>query len=286
MEHKEYYRRILMLLNCNDLSLSYDGKTVVSGLSFVVNAGDYLCIVGENGSGKSTLMKTMLGLKTPALGQLVMSEGLDSGGFGYLPQQTEIQKDFPASVAEVVRSGFLGHRTLRPFYSKQEKRLAAENLEKFGIADLAKSCYRELSGGQQQRVLLARALCAAREVLLLDEPAAGLDPMAVTEMYALIKRINNDGITIIMISHDVAASVEFASHILHIGGTDKHFYGTVTEYLDSEIGMKYAGSEGIEASKDDLPFRGNIELHNAIKLLDDVLALGINTQENEGSRDD
>ena len=228
-------------LTCRNLSLGYEGKTVVAGLSFEVNTGDYLCIVGENGSGKSTLMKTIVKLKTPIMGEIVSGDGLARGEIGYLPQQTVVQKDFPASVREVVRSGCLNRCGLRPFYNKAEKQIAEDNMEKLGIAPLARRCYRELSGGQQQRVLLARALCATRKILLLDEPVAGLDPMATAEMYALIKRLNDENVTIIMISHDVAASVKYASHILHIGGQSTLFFGTKAGYLESDAGRIYAG---------------------------------------------
>jgi len=233
-------------MECKDLSLGYDGKTVVSGLSFAVNAKDYLCIIGENGSGKSTLMKTLLGLKPPMSGQVSTGDGLMPDEVGYLPQQTVVQKDFPASVREVVRSGCLNRRGLRPFYNNAEKQMADDNMEKLGIASIAKRCYRELSGGQQQRALLARALCATSKVLLLDEPASGLDPKAAVDMYELIAKLNNGGTTIIMISHDIAASVKYASHILHIGSqlpqlTQRAlFFGTKTDYMASDAWRIYA----------------------------------------------
>lgn len=235
-------------LSCHNLTLGYEGKTVVSGLSFDVNPGDYLCIVGENGSGKSTLMKTLLKLKTPMSGQIQTGDGLAPNEIGYLPQQTVVQKDFPASVREVVRSGCLNRCGIRPYYNSAEKQLADENMEKLGIADLAGRCYRELSGGQQQRVLLARALCATRKILLLDEPVAGLDPKATLEMYALIKELNDSGTTIIMISHDIASSVKYASHILHIGGQSALFFGTIEAYLKSEAGRICAGIPSQEVS--------------------------------------
>ena len=220
-----------------DLSLGYESQTIVEGLNFEVNAGDYLCIVGENGSGKTTLMKTLLNLRSPISGRIITGDDLKKNEIGYLPQQTIVQKDFPASVQEIVLSGCQGRCGLRPFYNKEEKKLARENMERMGITDLAKRCYRDLSGGQQQRVLLARALCATRKVLLLDEPVAGLDPKVTTEMYNLIAELNKEGITIIMISHDIAAAVKYASHILHIG--ESVFWGTTEEYLASDAGKVF-----------------------------------------------
>jgi zinc transport system ATP-binding protein len=231
-------------LSCENLTLGYDGKVVVSDLSFTVNAGDYLCIVGENGSGKSTLMKTILKLKPPLSGLIFTGDGLRQTEIGYLPQQTAAQKDFPASVSEVVLSGCLNRRGMRPYYNKLEKQAASENMEKLGIAGLAKRCYRELSGGQQQRALLARALCSAGKILLLDEPTAGLDPKAAADMYALISGINKSGVTVIMISHDITSAIEHASHILHIGGQKTLFYGTARDYANSETGIAYAGLGG------------------------------------------
>lgn len=230
-------------LTCQDLSLGYDAKVILHDLSFSVHAGDYLCIVGENGSGKSTLMKTILGLQAPIRGEVLTGDGLKPNEIGYLPQQTVVQKDFPASVREIVLSGCQGRCGLRPFYNREEKRIASQAMEKMGISELEKRCYRELSGGQQQRVLLARALCATRKVLLLDEPVSGLDPRVTAEMYRLIEGLNReDRITIIMISHDVAAAVSYASHILHIGKTV--FFGTRQDYLQSESGRAFTGLEG------------------------------------------
>ena len=202
-------------ITVKDLEVGYDGRAVEKSLNFSVNKGDYLCVVGENGSGKSTLMKTLLGLLAPVGGQILIGDDLKANEIGYLPQQTIVQRDFPASVREIVLSGCQSRCGLRPFYNKEEKALAAENMERMGITELADRCYRELSGGQQQRVLLARALCATRKVLLLDEPVSGLDPKVTLEMYELIRRLNQDGITIIMISHDIEAAVRYASHILH-----------------------------------------------------------------------
>ena len=231
-------------LKCVEVDLGYDGKTIVSKLSFAVNPGDYLCIVGENGSGKSTLMKTILRLMAPLAGRIAMGGGLAHNEIGYLPQQTVVQRDFPASVREVVQSGCLNRCGMRPFYTHAEKKMAEENMEKLGITPLARRCYRELSGGQQQKTLLARALCATRKILLLDEPVAGLDPKATGEMYDLIAALNESGTSIIMISHDISASLRYASHILHIAGQSAYFFGTRDEYLCSDIGRLYAAIGG------------------------------------------
>lgn len=235
----------MALLTIQNLSLGYDSHAIVENLNFSVNAGDYLCIVGENGSGKTTLMKTLLHLQEPVSGQILIGDRLKKNEIGYLPQQTIVQKDFPASVREIVLSGCQGRCGLRPFYNKNERQLAEDNMERMGISAFRNRCYRELSGGQQQRVLLARALCATRKILLLDEPVSGLDPKATAEMYSLIADLNHEGITIIMISHDIAAAVHYASHILHIGTTV--FYGTRDEYMASDAGkfflMQQKGGE-------------------------------------------
>ena len=223
------YNTAMAQLICKDLVLGYESKVIIKKLSFSVNAGDYLCIVGENGSGKTTLMKTILGLLKPISGTVETGDGLLPDEIGYLPQQTFVQRDFPASVWEIVLSGCQSRCGCRPFYKKEEKKLAMENMQKMGIAHLARRCYRELSGGQQQRVLLARALCATQKMLLLDEPVSALDPGAQEEMYALIENLHKSGITVIMISHDIDASLRFATHVLHIG--KEIFYGTKDEFL-------------------------------------------------------
>ena len=232
-------------LTCQRLCVGYEGKSVLQELNFEIFAGSYLCIVGENGSGKSTLMKTILGLQPPISGRILTGDGLRKNEIGYLPQQTLVQKDFPASVKEIVLSGCQGRCGSRPFYSKEEKRLAAESIRKMQIESLSGRCYRELSGGQQQRVLLARALCATRKILLLDEPVSGLDPKVTAQMYTLIESLNRqDGITVIMISHDIAAAVKYASHILHIG--DTVFWGTKEAYLRSAQGRLFSSEKGGE----------------------------------------
>ena len=228
-------------LTCQNLCVGYDGKPVLQDLDFEVFAGDYLCIVGENGSGKSTLMKTILGLQMPISGRILTGDGLRKNEIGYLPQQTQLQRDFPASVAEVVRSGCINQMHSRPFYSRADRARAQENMERMGIEDLAHHSYQALSGGQQQRVLLARALCATRKLLLLDEPVTGLDPVATGELYNLIKLVNlcND-ITVIMVTHDIDAALRYATHVLHLGH-QQLFFGTAAEYKQSDAARRFLG---------------------------------------------
>ncbi len=231
------------IISCKDLCLTYDSKIVAEGITFDIDEGDYVCVVGENGSGKSTLIKALLGLKSPESGTITFCDGLSFKEVGYLPQQTEVQKDFPASVNEVVLSGRLNRRS--PFFTKADKTAAEENMKLLGIYDIRKSCYKELSGGQQQRVLLARALCATKKLLLLDEPVTGLDPMVTHELYELIKKLNRDsGITIIMVSHDIHCAVEQASKVLHLNDHRMAFFGTKSDYIQSETGSFFLGECG------------------------------------------
>ena len=222
------------LIKCEHVDLGYENQDAVINVNMEVCPGDYLCIVGENGSGKSTLIKGLLGLLKPSGGKLTVAEELKTTGIGYLPQQTAAQKDFPASVREVVLSGCLSRRGRRPFYSKTEKDIASANMEKLGITQLADQCYRELSGGQQQRVLIARALCATRELLILDEPITGLDPMAIQDFYSMIRKLNReDKVAIIMVSHDLRNAVEEANKILHLQ-KQVLFYGPAHDYMNSK----------------------------------------------------
>lgn len=240
----------MIQMNCQGLTLGYDSD-LVRDLSFAVHAGDYLCILGENGAGKSTLMKTILGLLAPIEGTVTLDGGVHLNEIGYLPQQTQAQRDFPATVWEVVLSGCQGRCGLRPFYTRAEKDLARQSLQRMDVERLSGRCYRELSGGQQQRVLLARALCATQKILLLDEPVSGLDPAASRELYQVIAQLNaQDGVTILMISHDIEASLRYASHILYLG--DKVFFGTRDAFVRSESGQRYFKQRGgMHYGKDD-----------------------------------
>ena len=215
------------LISCENIFLGYGSQIVVENLNFTVDDGDYLCIVGENGAGKSTLIKTLLNLQKPLSGKIFL-KNISDGDIGYLPQQTQIQKDFPASVEEIILSGCLARKKFLPFYSSEDKKIAAQNMERLKISALAKKCFRELSGGQQQRVLLARALCAAKKILLLDEPTASLDPKAAADFYQIISELNQSGMTIIMISHDVNEAIKYSTHVLKLGKTI--FFGKKEDY--------------------------------------------------------
>lgn len=234
----------MALLTCERVAFSYENIKVVKELSFSIEKGDYLCIIGENGTGKTTLMKGLLGLKKPSGGHILEGEDFQPGGIGYVPQQTLAQKDFPASVYEVVLSGCLNGRGWRPGYSREDREKALEKMDVLGIRDLKKKCYRNLSGGQQQRVLLARSLCATKSMLLLDEPATGLDPVAAADFYQLLKSLNQDyGITVVMVSHAMREALENAKNILHLS-QEGYFYGSVAEYRKSGPGIKFLGGAG------------------------------------------
>ena len=231
------------IIKCEHTDFGYENHDAVIDLNLEIYPGDYLCVVGENGSGKSTLIKGILGLLKPTGGTLTVADELKRGGIGYLPQQTAAQKDFPATVQEVVLSGTLSRRGNRPFYSIAERKLAAHNLERLGMEHLKNKCYRELSGGQQQRVLIARALCATEQLLILDEPITGLDPSAIQDFYHLIKKLNKeDGITIIMVSHDIGNVISQANKILHLH-RKVVFCGTAEEYKNSVAGKEFLGGD-------------------------------------------
>lgn len=230
----------MALLTCDHLSFSYDGVTVLSDVTFAVSRGDYVCIAGENGSGKSTLIKGLLRLKVPSSGEIATGDGLKLNEIGYLPQQTPAQRDFPASVDEVVLSGCQNrsHR-LFSFYTREDRLIAHRQMTLLGIESLGRQCYRNLSGGQQQRVLLARALCAGQALLLLDEPVTGLDPVVTKEFYQLLRQLNQEHhLTILMVTHDLRGVIDDASHILHLGHRQL-FFGTSADYRASDIGRQF-----------------------------------------------
>lgn len=232
-------------IEIKDITTGYDGIPLTKHINFKVGKGDYLCIVGENGAGKSTLMKTLLRIIPPVKGELTFSDELGKGDIGYLPQQTQVQKDFPASVWEIVLSGNLAKSGLRPFYNKAEKKNAEESLKKLDAWDLRKKIFRNLSGGQQQRVLLARALTATTKLILLDEPVSGLDPKVTEELYRIVKKLNEEGVTIVMISHDIGTAVRYSSHILHLGHKQL-FFGKTSDYVQSEAYKFFSSVEDEE----------------------------------------
>ena len=222
-------------INCKQLSLGYDGVTVCEHIDFTVSNGDYLCIVGDNGSGKTTLMKALLGLKVPDGGEIIWGTDAQKVNIGYLPQQSEHQRDFPATAFEVALSGCVGHLGNGFFFGKAHRKLTRENMTKLGIEHLADKSYSSLSGGQQQRVLLARALCSAKDILLLDEPVSGLDHASTEEMYNMIRSLNTEvGMTVIMITHDIGAALKYATSVLYMG-EHPAFFPTVSEYRQSEV---------------------------------------------------
>lgn len=223
----------MSLIKVKNLSAFYESKKVFENLNFVVEPGDYLCIVGENGSGKTTLMKTLLGLEIKHTGSIELC-GFLRQEIGWLPQRTQHQKDFPASVKEVVMSGFAGGSFFGFGYKKAIKQQAQNNMKLLNIENIAEKSFSELSGGQQQKVLLCRALCAAKKVLLLDEPVTSLDETAAEEMYAIIKGLNESGLAIIMISHDVTRAVSDAKHVLSLSDNG-FFFGEKQEYAKGEI---------------------------------------------------
>ncbi len=224
----------MTLIECKKLSVGYDKKVVCKDINFKVEAGEYLCIMGENGSGKSTLLKTILGLNKPVSGKVVFEKSLSKNRLGYLPQQNDFQRDFPATVREVIMSGFISQMGLRPFYNKAEKNKANQIIDFLGLVNLTKNGFKELSGGQQQRVLLARALCATDKILVLDEPTNGLDSKTTNQFYRLLKDLNNSGLTIIMVSHNLDKVMEYASNIVYLKDS-MIFSGTKQEFESSDI---------------------------------------------------
>ncbi len=223
----------MALISVKNISKRFSSNYVLQDISLEVQKGETLYIVGENGSGKTTLIKLLLGLETATSGEIVL-DGIGKQDIGYLPQQNEIQADFPASVQEVVMTGFLS-RTKTPFYTKKQKADAERIMEELGIGEFKAKSFRTLSGGQKQRVLLCRAMCAADSVLLLDEPLTALDPTAAAQFYEILARLKKQGVTLIIISHDVQCAVKYADKILHLGKNES-FFGTAHDYCHCEIG--------------------------------------------------
>lgn len=230
----------MKLIECSNIALQYEARDVVSDLSFSIEQGSFLCIVGENGSGKSTLLKALLGLIKPRNGKITFAKGFSRRQIGYLPQRTEVQQDFPASVEEVVHAGLLNRKKKGFFFKKEEKDIASQVMEQLELTEMRKACFRELSGGQQQRVLLARALTAADGMLLLDEPATGLDPLVTAELYRIIKEKNKEGMTVVMVTHDLETALHMGDTVLHLDD-DRSFFGSTADYLRSDLFRRMIG---------------------------------------------
>ena len=237
----------MILISGRNLTLGYEGQPIIRNLSFSVEQGDYLCIVGENGSGKSTFVKTVLSLIEPLDGEIRYSGGLKKNEIGYLPQQSGIQRDFPSSVMEVVLSGCLNRHKRIFGYSAEEKKKACYELEKLGLSEYRKASFQELSGGQQQRVLLARALMATEKLLFLDEPVTGLDPKTSSELYEIVDSLNRNGITIMMVTHDIHPALNDARTILHLSHNG-YFFGPKEKYFLSPMGMEFMKEAGHDHS--------------------------------------
>ncbi len=224
-------------ISIKNITIQYENKKVIENLSFFIDKGDYICVLGDNGSGKTTLTKGILGLLKLKSGEILFN--IKKNCIGYLPQKVHIQKDFPACVNEVVLSGLISKKGLRPFFVKREKKIAEENMKKLGIFELRKNPFTELSGGQQQKVLLARALCAGKELLILDEPVASLDNESALEFYGIISKLNREGTTIFMISHDTKLALQNARKVLYLG--EEVFFGTVKEFKETKIYENISG---------------------------------------------
>lgn len=228
-----------VLISCKNLTAGYDNKIILKNISFDICEGDYICIAGENGTGKSTLVKTLTGIIPFKSGHLHYLN-IKKNQIGYLPQQSLLNPDFPATVFEVVLSGTLSQKGLFPFYTKKLKEIALNNLKLIGMENLKNSPFANLSGGQKQRVLLARALCATQKLLVLDEPVTGLDPIVTNDFYKLIQNLNQKlKISIIMVSHDVSSAVKYAKKILHLTHNGCLFCDTA-DYLKTNIGKRFS----------------------------------------------
>ena len=228
----------MSVITVQNVSVAYGGRNVIEDVSFTLEEGDYLCIAGENGSGKTTLLKAITGLLKLKNGSIKFGDGLKNNEIGYLPQQTDMQKDFPASAREVVLSGFVGSMGLRPFYTKKQKNAADATMKRLGIFELQKKCYHELSGGQQQKILLARAICASGRLIVMDEPTTALDSGASEEFYSLISKLNKEGMTVVVISHDIPGIIGYANKVLHLGEQKPLFFGSAKDYTEKFLRKK------------------------------------------------
>ncbi len=210
------------IIECKKLSLGYSGSVYVKDVSFALEKGRYLCIIGENGSGKSTLLKGILGLLPPLKGSVELS--IKRSELGYLPQLTQTRRDFPATAAEVVLSGLAATSGMTPFYKRSERALALACMEKTGTENLFRRRFGELSEGQKRRVLLSRALISGRKLLVLDEPVAGLDPEHALELYKIIENLKSEKMTMLIVTHDLDAARN-ADMLLCLNAGETVYYG-------------------------------------------------------------
>ena len=203
----------MSIIKIENMSFGYTNSyETLSNINMEINEGEFVTIIGENGSGKSSLIKCILGLNKVQKGKITVKNRI-----GYLPQMTEIQNNFPATIEEIVLSGTIPQNIKKIFYTKEDKKKAEETMKKLNLYDMRKKCFYELSGGQRQRVLIARALCSTDQVLLLDEPVNGLDPKIVTGIYEMLYNLNkNQGLTIIMVSHDIDRSIQYSTRVIEI----------------------------------------------------------------------
>lgn len=204
------------IITAQHLTLAYGENAVITRANFCINQGEFVCVVGANGSGKSTLIRAMLGLIKPRFGHIIYGDEVDQSTIGYLPQEAKIDQFFPATVREIVLSGALGRMGHRPFYSRSDRTDADRALSRLGLAKLAGRSFASLSGGQKQKVLLARALVATSKLLILDEPSNNLDHASRQEFYRILQDLHADGLTIIMITHDLDADDLIGDHVLSI----------------------------------------------------------------------
>ena len=220
----------MSLIEIRNLSLGYDKDIILKHVNLDIEENDFICIVGPNGSGKSTLVKGILGLIKPIKGK-VKYNGLKQNFIGYMPQETKVDANFPASVFEIVLSGTLNSEKYKMFYTKSQKETAMNNMKLLGIEKLKNKSFCDLSGGQRQKVLLARSLSATTKLLILDEPSNNLDSKSKSELYKTIIDLNkNHGITVIMITHDLDHDNLIGNKILSLRENDI-FFGSVDEFI-------------------------------------------------------
>ncbi|MBQ4354189.1 MAG: ATP-binding cassette domain-containing protein [Clostridia bacterium] len=218
------------LLTCQNLTVGYEGVRLCTDISFTLHTGEYMSIIGPSGIGKSALAGTILGVQKPAEGEVIYENGMQRTDIGCLPQEQVIRSS--VTVREVVLEGCL-HHTKKWFVGRAEKEFAMHNLERVGLADFAKRRFGDLSGGQRQRVLLARALCSAKKLLILDEPMHGLDAYAKDEIFHEIVKINESGIAVMLIDANAVDGT-----VLHLSDRQL-FCGSVTDYIRSVPGQFY-----------------------------------------------